>query len=133
MVGTLPVTRLSRSERIRIEYPLRHTSRCWVRYNPLQCLPEDERFLTLFLLHVPCAPAIPEPYFVTTDTAFLGHPNLQVSRGNPLKGLVGGIRWAPPPLPEQIPLSIEFFNIGVSAERSCVHRERPDRHFSTYS
>jgi hypothetical protein len=42
-------------------------------------------------------------------------PNVMATLGNPLKGLVGGSRWAAPPLRSDIvPLSMEFFNVGVS-------------------
>ena len=51
-----------------------------------------------------------EPYFETTD---LGRPNVDAAIGNPMKGLVGGARYAPPPLPDSVPLSIEFYNVGT--------------------
>lgn len=46
----------------------------------------------------------------------LGSPNFAAALGNPIKGLVGGARWyPPPPLDETIPLSMEWFNVGVSS------------------
>jgi hypothetical protein len=54
-----------------------------------------------------------EVYFQTSDPALLGAPNEMAAIGNPLKGLAGGSRYAPPPLPESVPLAIEFFNIGL--------------------
>jgi hypothetical protein len=51
------------------------------------------------------------PYYTVP---YLPEPNLLATMGNPLKGLVGGSRWAIPPLREDIvPLSMEFFNVGV--------------------
>jgi hypothetical protein len=44
-------------------------------------------------------------------------PNVMATMGNPLKGLVGGSRWAALPLRSDIvPLSMEFFNVGVSVD-----------------
>ena len=57
-------------------------------------------------------------YFRTNSTAVLGAPNLNAAVGNPLKGLAGGARWAPLPLPDSVPLSIEFYNLGVSLLRT---------------
>ena len=54
-----------------------------------------------------------EPYYRTDDTSILGKPNFVASLGNPMKGLAGGARWAKPPLPDSVPLSIEFYNIGL--------------------
>lgn len=54
-----------------------------------------------------------QPYYRTNNTSILGKPNYGASIGNPLKGLAGGARWATPPLPEAVPLSIEFYNIGL--------------------
>jgi hypothetical protein len=53
------------------------------------------------------------PYYTTSDPNVLGGPNTSAALGNPLKGLYGGVRWATPPLPEAVPLSIEWYNIGV--------------------
>lgn len=53
------------------------------------------------------------PYYSTSDPNVLGIPNASAALGNPLKGLYGGARWAPPPLPETVPLAIEWYNIGV--------------------
>jgi len=49
-----------------------------------------------------------EPYYWTNDTTVLGVPNATAALGNPLKGLIGGVRWAPPPLPNNVPLSMEW-------------------------
>jgi len=54
-----------------------------------------------------------EVYYQTSDPVLLGAPNEMAAIGNPLKGLAGGSRYAPPPLPESVPLAIEFFNIGL--------------------
>jgi hypothetical protein len=53
------------------------------------------------------------PYYSTSDPNVLGAPNTSAALGNPLKGLYGGVRWATPPLPEAVPLAIEWYNIGV--------------------
>jgi len=50
------------------------------------------------------------PYFQTSD---LGELNLEAASGNPLKGLFGGKRWKYGPLPEKIPLSLEWYNLGL--------------------
>jgi hypothetical protein len=44
-------------------------------------------------------------------------PNETAAMGNPLRGLAGGSRWAAVPLPEPIPFTIEWCNVGV---RVCV-------------
>ena len=54
-----------------------------------------------------------QPYYRTNATSILGKPNYGAAIGNPLKGLAGGARWAKPPLPNAVPLSIEFYNIGL--------------------
>lgn len=51
------------------------------------------------------------PYFTSTD---LGTENMAAASGNPLKGLVGGARFSSPPLDETVPLSMEWYNVGVS-------------------
>jgi hypothetical protein len=54
-----------------------------------------------------------QPYYHTVPN--LPARNIMASMGNPLKGLVGGSRWAAPPLRDDIvPNSLEFFNVGVS-------------------
>jgi len=53
------------------------------------------------------------PYYWTTDSAVLGAPNHTAALGNPLKGLFGSIRWSKPPLIDTIPLSLEWFNLGL--------------------
>lgn len=53
------------------------------------------------------------PYFEISDQAVLGLPDRRAALGNPMKGLIGGALWAPTPLPEVVPLSVEFYNIGV--------------------
>lgn len=51
-----------------------------------------------------------EPYyFRTTNLTILGVPNATAALGNPLKGLIGGVRWAPPPLPNNVPLTMEWY------------------------
>jgi hypothetical protein len=52
-------------------------------------------------------------YYQTNDPAVLGVPDVMASIGNPLKGLMGGVRWAPPPLLDSIPSSLEWFNVGL--------------------
>jgi hypothetical protein len=53
------------------------------------------------------------PYYHTVPN--LPERNILATMGNPLKGLVGGSRWAAPPLRDDIvPSSLEFFNVGVS-------------------
>jgi len=52
-----------------------------------------------------------EPYFRTNDTAVLGAPNNTAALGNPLKGLMGGIRWSPPPLPDNVPSAVEGYEL----------------------
>jgi hypothetical protein len=59
---------------------------------------------------------VSDPYFSTDNPAILGAPNALAAVGNPLKGLYGGARWVTPPLPEAVPLSIEWYNIGVWSE-----------------
>ena len=56
---------------------------------------------------------VAQPYYRTNNTSILGKPNYGASLGNPMKGLAGGARWAKPPLPDAVPLSIEFYNIGL--------------------
>lgn len=81
---------------------------------------------TIVLIHalslISCQPALVrrhrqllsnEPYYVVTNYSVLGEPNETAALGNPLKGLMGGGRWAPLPLPESVPLSMEWYNIGV--------------------
>jgi len=58
-----------------------------------------------------------EPYYTTSDPAILGAPNTLSALGNPLKGLIGGARWANPPLPDNVPLTMEWYNIGVSLQK----------------
>jgi hypothetical protein len=58
------------------------------------------------------------PYYSTSDLSVLGAPDTSAALGNPLKGLYGGARWAKPPLPEAVPLSIEWYNVGVRTERN---------------
>jgi hypothetical protein len=53
------------------------------------------------------------PYYRTTNSSILGKQNYGASLGNPLKGLAGGARWSTPPLPDSVPLSIEFYNLGL--------------------
>ena len=54
------------------------------------------------------------PYYILNDTNILGAPNLTAALGNPLKGLAGAPRWSQfLPLPNSVPLSIEFYNIGL--------------------
>lgn len=58
------------------------------------------------------------PYHTVLD---LPEPNLLATMGNPLKGLVGGSRWAVPPLRDDIvSLSMEFFNVGVSQNHCWI-------------
>ena len=51
--------------------------------------------------------AYAEPYYTTNDPNVLGAPNDMAALGNPMKGLIGGARWAPTPLPNNVPLSVE--------------------------
>ena len=73
-------------------------------------------FLVLIMAHAGSGSLLPDrklpalPYFQTSD---LGPLNLAAALGNPLKGLIGGARYAPPPLPESVPLSMEWFNFGL--------------------
>lgn len=52
-------------------------------------------------------------FYQSTD---LGARNTEVAAGNPLRGLAGGSRWAATPLPELVPFTIEWINIGVRGE-----------------
>ena len=54
-----------------------------------------------------------QAYYSTNDPAVLGVPNVNVTAGNPLKGLFGGTRWAPPPLPDSVPFSLEWYNVAL--------------------
>lgn len=53
------------------------------------------------------------PYFETSDAALLGAFDRNAAMGNPLKGLLGGSRWSHGPLPEAVPLSMEWANFGL--------------------
>jgi len=52
--------------------------------------------------------AASEPYYTTNDPNVLGAPNDRAALGNPMKGLIGGARWATTPLPNNVPLSVEW-------------------------
>ena len=54
------------------------------------------------------------PYFEIDDPAVLGAFNRKAALGNPLKGLLGGVRWSQAPLPEAVPLSLEWANFGLN-------------------
>lgn len=54
------------------------------------------------------------PYFLSSDPSLLGEVDLSAAIGNPLKGLIGGARFGPPPLPDSVPLSMEFYNFGLN-------------------
>jgi len=54
-----------------------------------------------------------EPYFKTDDSALLGAFDRNAAMGNPLKGLLGGSRWSGVPLPDAVPLSMEWANFGL--------------------
>jgi protein-S-isoprenylcysteine O-methyltransferase Ste14 len=47
-----------------------------------------------------------QEFYRSKDPAALGALNLTAGMNNPLKGLIGGARWATPPLINTVPLSI---------------------------
>lgn len=56
-----------------------------------------------------------QSYYHTFDPEKLGGaPNVTAALGNPLKGIFGGVRWTTPPLPENVPFSLEWYNLAVS-------------------
>lgn len=66
------------------------------------------------------------PYYTHAD---LGVPNRMAAIGNPLKGLIGSSIWTTPPLDETIPLSMEWYNLGV---RRRAPSSSPVSHTLTY-
>jgi hypothetical protein len=54
-----------------------------------------------------------QEFYRSEDPAVLGALNLTAGMNNPLKGLIGGARWARPPLINTVPLSMEWFNLGL--------------------
>jgi hypothetical protein len=56
---------------------------------------------------------IGQEFFRSNASTVLGALNLTAGMDNPLKGLVGGARWAPPPLLNTVPLSMEWYNLGL--------------------
>jgi hypothetical protein len=56
---------------------------------------------------------IGQEFYRSKDPAVLGGLNQSAAISNPLKGLVGGARWAPPPLLNTVPLSMEWYNLGL--------------------
>lgn len=72
-----------------------------------------------------------QPYYRTTDAAVLGAPNHTAALGNPLKGLFGGIRWSKPPLIDTIPLSLEWFNLGLGKVDEVISTQSNLRGAST--
>jgi hypothetical protein len=56
---------------------------------------------------------IGQEFFRSKDPAVLGAFNLEAGMNNPLKGLIGGARWATPPLLNTVPLSMEWYNLGL--------------------
>jgi Malectin domain len=56
---------------------------------------------------------IGQEFYRSKDPAVLGALNLTAGMNNPLKGLIGGARWARPPLINTVPLSMEWYNLGL--------------------
>jgi Malectin domain len=56
---------------------------------------------------------IGQEFFRSKDPAVLGALNLTAGMNNPLKGLIGGARWATPPLINTVPLRMEWYNLGL--------------------
>jgi Malectin domain len=54
-----------------------------------------------------------QEFYRSKDPAVLGALNLTAGMNNPLKGLIGGARWATPPLINTVPLSMEWYNLGL--------------------
>lgn len=52
-------------------------------------------------------------FYSEKDFSVLGEPDFLAAIGNPLKGLMGGVRWALPPLPSSVPSSLEWYNLGL--------------------
>jgi hypothetical protein len=92
LIGTFAIddrTNTSRSIRIRTRIPSEHQRDRRVQVDPI-------------------------PYYSTNDVTILGAPNFTAGIGNPLKGLAGGPRYSKTsPLPNKVPLAIEFYNIGL--------------------
>jgi hypothetical protein len=71
-----------------------------------QCIRRSEQPASRNLL-------IGQEFFRSKDPAVLGALNLAAGMNNPLKGLIGGARWATPPLLNTVPLSMEWYNMGL--------------------
>jgi Malectin domain len=57
--------------------------------------------------------SVGQEFYRSKDPAVLGALNLTAGMNNPLKGLIGGARWARPPLINTVPLSMEWYNLGL--------------------